>query len=147
MLNSPYRDNIWDTAFANMHQISKCNKGVRFPLFVTEIYKICVWLVLLNDKNGIAITYGFQRILDEFGHQPNERQIEQGSEFYNRSMKSWLRDKNIEMYSTHNEVKSETFVRTLTNKIYKHKLQYQNRCTYISSMKQLTNATALIIEQ
>ena len=47
--------------------------GVRFPLFVTEIYKICVWVVLLNDKNGIAITHGFQRILDESGHEPNER--------------------------------------------------------------------------
>ena len=38
-------------------------------------------------------------------------------------MKSWLQDKNIEMYSTHNEGKSagaERFFRTLKNKIYKY---------------------------
>ena len=45
-----------------------------------------------------------------------------GSEFYNRSMKSWLQDNDIEMYSTHKKRKSvvaERFIRTLRNKIYK----------------------------
>ena len=38
-------------------------------------------------------------------------------------MKSWLQDNNIEMYLADNEGKSvvaERFIRTLTNKIYKH---------------------------
>ena len=41
------------------------------------------------------------------------------SEFYNRSMKSWLQDNDIEMYSTHNEGKSdvaERLIRTLEKK-------------------------------
>ena len=29
--------------------------------------------------------------------------VDKGSEFYNRSMNSWLVKNNIEMYSTHNE--------------------------------------------
>ena len=40
-----------------------------------------------------------------------------------RSMKSWLEENNIEMYSTHNEgesVVAEQFIRTLKNKIYKY---------------------------
>ena len=44
--------------------------------------------------------------------------VHKGSEFYNRSMKSWLKDKGIEIYSTHNEGKSvvtETFFKTLKN--------------------------------
>ena len=42
--------------------------------------------------------------------------VDKGSEFYNNSFKKWLRDNNIEMYSTHNEAKSvsaERFIRTL----------------------------------
>ena len=38
-------------------------------------------------------------------------------------MKSWLEKNDIEMYSTHNEVKSilaERFMKTLKNKIYKY---------------------------
>ena len=41
-----------------------------------------------------------------------------GSEFYNRSKKSFLQNNDIEMYSTHNEGKSviaERFIRTLKN--------------------------------
>ena len=48
--------------------------------------------------------------------------VDKGSDFYNRSMKSWLEKNNIEMYSTHNEGKSvvaERFIRTLKTKIYK----------------------------
>ena len=43
--------------------------------------------------------------------------------FTNRSVKSWLQDNNIEMYSTYNEAKlvvAERFIRTLKNKIYKY---------------------------
>ena len=38
-------------------------------------------------------------------------------------MTSWLEKSSLEMYSTHNEVKSavaERFIRTLKNKIYKY---------------------------
>ena len=48
---------------------------------------------------------------------------DKGSEFYNRSMKSWLQDNNIEMYSIHNEGKSVVagkIIRELKTKIYKH---------------------------
>ena len=49
--------------------------------------------------------------------------VDKGSKFYNRSMKSFLKNNNTEMYSTHNEGKSvvaERFIRTLENKIYKY---------------------------
>ena len=45
--------------------------------------------------------------------------VDKGSEFYNRSMKSWLQDNDIELYSTHNEEKSvvaEKFIRKLKTK-------------------------------
>ena len=48
--------------------------------------------------------------------------MDKGSEFYNSSFKKWLKDNDIEMYSTNNEGKSviaERFIRTLKNKIYK----------------------------
>ena len=49
--------------------------------------------------------------------------VRKGSEFYNRLMKPWLQDNDIEMYSTHNEGKSviaEKFTRKLKNKIPKY---------------------------
>ena len=63
------------------------------------------------------------KILDESNHKPNKLWVDRGSEFYNRSMKSWLQDNNINIYSTNNEgisVVAETFITTLKSKIYKH---------------------------
>ena len=80
-------------------------------------------VVPLKDKKGITNTNAFQTILDESSRKPNKISVDKGSEFYNRSMKSWLQDNDIETYSTHNEGKSavaERFIRTLNNKIYKY---------------------------
>ena len=48
--------------------------------------------------------------------------IDKGSEFYNRSLKSWLQDESMVIYSIYNKGKSvvaERFIRTLKTKIYK----------------------------
>ena len=48
--------------------------------------------------------------------KPNKIWVDKGSEFYNSSFKKWLKDNDIEMYSTHHEGKSvatERFIRTL----------------------------------
>ena len=57
-------------------------------------------------------------------HESNRKSyiiwVDKGSEFYNRSMKSYLQDNDIEMYSTYNEGKSvvaERFIGALKNKI------------------------------
>ena len=54
--------------------------------------------------------------------KPNKIWLDKGSEFYNRSMKYWLQDNDIEMYSAHNKEKlvaADRFIRTLKNKTYK----------------------------
>ena len=49
--------------------------------------------------------------------------IDKAIEFYNRSMKSWQKKNDKEMYSIHNKGKSvvdERFITSLKNKIYKY---------------------------
>ena len=79
------------------------------------------WVVPLKDKKGVSIVNAFQSILNSSKRRPNKIWVYQGSEFYNNSFKKWLKDNNIEMYSTYNEGKSvvaERFIRTLKNKIF-----------------------------
>ena len=71
------------------------------------------FVVSLKDKKGTTFVNAFQSTLDN----SNTHFI------YNTHFKKWLKDNNIEMYSTHNEGKSvvaERFTRTLRNKIYQH---------------------------
>ena len=69
----------------------------------------------MKDEKNMAITNDFQKILDESNRKPNKIWEYKGSELCNRSMKSWLEDNDVEVYSKHNEVESvvaERFIAT-----------------------------------
>ena len=51
----------------------------------------------------MAIINAFQKVLDELNHKINKIWVDEGSGFYNRSIKSFLQNNDIEMYSTNNE--------------------------------------------
>ena len=52
-----------------------------------DIFSKYAWVILLKDKRGTTITNAFQKILDESNRKPNKIWVDEGSEFYNRSMK------------------------------------------------------------
>ena len=99
------------------------------------------WVFPLKDKNGITITNDFQIFLNKSGRKPNNIWVDKGSEFYIRSMKLWVQDNDIEIYSTHNEGKSvvtEGFVRTLETKICKYMTSISKN-VYIDKLDDLIN--------
>ena len=83
-----------------MQLISKCNIGIRFLLCAIDLFSKYGWVVLLKDRRGITIVNAFQSILDHSKRRPNKVWVDQGSEFYNNSFKKWLKDNDIELYST-----------------------------------------------
>ena len=67
--------------------------------------------------------------------------VDKSSEFHNSFFKKWLKDNEIEMYSTHNVGKSvvvERFVRTLKNTIYKHTTAVSKN-VYINKLDEIVN--------
>ena len=100
-----------------MQLISKFNKRFRILLCVIDIFNKYAWIVPLKDKREITITNAFHKNLKESNRKPKKIWVDKGSEFYTSSVKKWLKDNNIEMYSIHNEGKS---IRTLKTKIYKY---------------------------
>ena len=88
-----------------------------------DIFSKYAWIIPLKDKKGVSIVDAFQKILFDSNRKPNKIWVDKGSEFYNNSFKKWLKDNDVEMYSIHNEGKSdvaERFIRTLKTKIYKY---------------------------
>ena len=119
-----------------MQLISKLNKGFRFLLCVIDIFSKFAWVVPLKYIIGISIVDAFQKILDKSGGKPNKILVDKGSEFYNNSFIKWLKDKDIEVFSIHNEVKTvlaEGFIRTLKTKIYKY-LTSMSKNVYIDKL-------------
>ena len=95
----------------------------------------------LKEKKGVAISNAFQKILDNSTRKPNKILVDKGSEFYNNSFKNLLKDNDIEMYSTHNTLKSvvaERFIRTLKTKIDKY-MTLISKNVYIDKLDDLVN--------
>ena len=85
---------------------------------VINAFSNYAWFIPLKDEKGIKIASAFHKVLNQSGCKPIKLWVDKSSEFYNRSVKSWLQDNNVEMYSTLNEGKSvvaERFIRTLQN--------------------------------
>ena len=116
-------DNIWGAYLADMQLVSKFNKRIHFWLSVIDIFGKYARVIPLKDKKSITITNAFQKILDESNRKPNKIWVDKSNGFYNRSMKSFLQNNDIEINATHHEEKSviaKRSIRTLKNKIYKY---------------------------
>ena len=85
MYSSSFKDNIWGVDLADMQLISKFNKGIKYLLCVIDLFSRYAWVVPVSDSSK---------------RKPNKKWVDHGSEFYNKVFKKWLKDSDIEMYST-----------------------------------------------
>ena len=125
-----FRDNIWGADLADMQSLSQYTKGIKYLLCAFDLFSKYAWVVPIKDKKGTSIVNECKKIISKKceaeskgRRKPNKIWVDQGSEFYNKSFKYFLKINNIEMYSIYNEEKSvlaERFIRTLKNKIFKH---------------------------
>ena len=116
-----------------MQLIRIFNKGMRFLLCVIDIYSKYAWVVTTANV--------FQKVLDKSDCKPNKIWLDKGSKFYNRSMKLWLKDNDIEMYSINNEGKcvvTKRFIRTLKTKIDKY-MTAVSKNVYIDKLDNIVN--------
>ena len=113
---SSFKYNIWGVDLADMQLVSKYNKGIRYLLCVIDLFSRYSWVIPLQNKKGESIVEGFKQILDDSNRKPNKIWVDYGSEFYSNKFKSFLKENDIEIYSTLNAGKSvvaERFIKTL----------------------------------
>ena len=138
---SAFKDCIWAADLADMQLISKYNKRFRFLLCIIDIFSKYPWVAPLKDKKGVSIVNAFQSVLKKSNRKTNKIWVDKRSEFSNRSMKSWLQDNNIKIYSIHNEEKSvvtERFIRTIKDKVYKY-MTLISKNMYIDKLDDIVN--------
>ena len=117
-----------------MQLISKFNKAFRFLLCVIDSFSKHAWVVPLKVKKGVTIVNAFQKILNDSTkvrstRKPNKIWVDKGSECNNSSFKRWLKDNDIEMYSTHNEGKSVVAERSISKIVLLLKFNIK-KCVY-----------------
>jgi hypothetical protein len=87
-------------------------------LNVVDVFSKYAWSIKLLDKKGKTVLEAFKQIVKSSGRKPVHIWVDEGGEFYNKDMDEWMRDNNINRYSTYGPHKSficERFNRSLKN--------------------------------
>ena len=102
-------------------EANACNPWTSYYVLLIILVNIR-GLFLQKIKKALELLMLFKKYqMNPNVNQTKYGQIDKESEFYNRIMKSWLKDNGIEMDSTYNKAKyvaTEGIIRTLRNKIF-----------------------------
>ena len=69
-----------------MELLSPNNKNVKYLLCVVGVFTKYEQIKPLNNKNVKTVLTAFIKIVNESNLKPNELQVDQGREFYNKLM-------------------------------------------------------------
>ncbi len=89
-----------------MGEWKKQNKGYKYMLNVIDVFSKYAWSIPMKNKTGLTTLEALRKIAKESGRIPKHLWVDRGLEFYNKDVKSWLKENNIIMYSTYSEHKS-----------------------------------------
>jgi transposase InsO family protein len=124
-------DEQWQADLADMSNISKENDAYTFLLTCVDILSRYAWVIPVRSKSAahmlIAIRQLFKRASPR---KPTRLQTDKGKEFHNASVRTFLRQQGVELFSTNSDHKAaivERFNRTLKHRIYKHFTAYNTR--------------------
>ena len=129
---------------ADMRSLSKYNDGIKYILVVIDIFSRYLEVIPLMRKDGLGVANALKNILDG----PNfiglrHLNSDLGLEFYNRNVSTYLKSKDIVLYSVHSrEIKAsiaERVIRTLKGKIYRY-MTHRNTFKYLDVLTKLVKS-------
>ena len=82
----------WAADLADMKNLSGYNKGVKYLLTVLDVLSKYAWVVPMKNKTGAEQKRAFESIFKEW-RKPLRLQTDKGSEFYNKSLQEYLKQK------------------------------------------------------
>ena len=118
-----FENEKWLMDLLDMQNFKYSNRGNRYILIVCDVFSRKGYAIPLKNKNADTVLNAFKEIVNNNGH-PAKLISDNGSEFLNHQMKTYLDSKHI--FHETNEVGYhkalgviDAFSRTIKNKIYK----------------------------
>ena len=133
-------DDQWQADLVDMSSKAKDNNGYTFSLTVIDCFSKYAWVEPVMRKTSTEILKALKRIMEgQERRKPKRLQTDDGKEFKNALVQSYLKEKGVGFFTTKSEMKSaivERFNRTLKSKIWKW-FTSQNTRRYIDVLPSL----------
>lgn len=105
----------------DMQKFSRDNNGYNYILTVIDVFSRYAWSLPLKSKRGEDVKDLFQEVFRD--GQPEKIQFDEGKEFYNKHLKDYLEQNNIEYFSSFSDKKAavcERYNKSLKGKMWKY---------------------------
>ena len=121
-IQTHYKDECWSIDLIDRSSLSKYNKNYKFISTKFDNHTKYAWAIPLKDKPGKSTTTAFKKLIETSKRKPQKVWSDRGKEFYSTTFLHYLNEQNIQIYSTHSDLKAvfvERFNRTLLDLIKK----------------------------
>ena len=116
-------DHQWQADLNDLSRLKRYNDGNVFVLTVIDVFSKRAEAVPLKNKTGSSLVKAFAPLL-EGRRPPLKLQTDKGTEFTNKTFQTFLKDKGVDFFTTHNDdVKAsvvERFNRTLKERLWRY---------------------------
>ena len=115
-----YKDECWSIDLIDRSSLAKYNKNYKFIFTIIDNHTKFAWAIPLKDKSGKSTTTAFKKLIETSKRKPEKVWSDRGKEFYNKTFLDFLKQNEIQIYSTHSDLKAvfvERFNRTLLDLI------------------------------
>lgn len=115
-------DFFWQADLIDVTKYARLNKGNKFLLTVIDVLSRQAFVRPLRNKTGKSVKEAFEQILFSSNRKPKYLQTDEGKEFFNKTLLSWLKAENVILYHNHSPLKAamiERFNRSLMTRLQK----------------------------
>ena len=119
-IQTHYKDECWSIDLIDRSNLSKYNKNYKFIFTIIDNHTKYAWAIPLKDKSGKSTTTALKSLIEKEKRKPHKIWSDRGKEFYNTTFLHYLKEQNIQIYSTNSDLKAvfvERFNRTLLDLI------------------------------
>ena len=119
-IQTHYKDECWSIDLIDRSSLSKYNKNYKFIFTIIDNHTKYAWAIPLKDKSGKSTTTAIKSLIEKEKRKPHKIWSDRGKEFYNTTFLHYLKEQNIQIYSTNSDLKAvfvERFNRTLLDLI------------------------------
>lgn len=129
-------DEQFQADLVDMAKYSKDNDGIRYLLVVVDVFSRYCWIEPLKNKFSASIIDAFKNIFAS-GRKCLVLQTDLGTEFLNKPFQNFLRENDVEHFSTKSETKAsivERLNRTIKSRMWRY-FTYKNTYRYIDVLQ------------
>ena len=104
-IQTHYKDECWSIDLIDRSSLSKYNKNYKFIFTIIDNHTKYAWAIPIKDKSGKSKTTAFKKLIEKEMRKPQKVWSDRGKEFYNKTFLGFLKEQNIQIYSTNSDLR------------------------------------------